>query len=370
MKKKHPENLEAKFAALLDPLSKSQPCGEDLEYHPDLLVLTARLSPQEQAQYGDFKAPTEQTNWREAQDALMALLARGRDLRALIMLLRCRVQQAGVQGAFEGFYLIAQTLKRFGAEVHPRHTIDGVLDPSVRANVLAELANPQTALADLRGLLVHSASASRLSVRDVERALALPHPSDAMPAESVRLQLSALWRQQHGPLLLLAKVHALVAEISQWVEQDLALDAPNLQPLSALLQPYDEKHLSQASAAAAAQQPVPAPTPSASGGNLEPQAVPSDLAQEGAAPIVQDAPALPAASLVATPATPSLPGPIRSRQDAKEVLHALRQWFEQSEPSSPVADLLHQAEFLIGKPYHEVADAIPLDLLSRWRQSR
>lgn len=352
MKKKNPENLESKFLALLNPLSKNNPCGKDLEYHPDLLVLSARLSPQEQAQYGDFKAPSDQVNWREAQDALMSVFAHGKDLRALILLLRCRIQQAGVQGAFEGFYLLLQTLKQFGAQVHPQHCIDGVQDPSVRANVLAELSNAQTVLSDLRALLIQAASASRLSVRDVERAFALPHAGDAMSPERVRLQLSTLWQQQHEPLRLLVKVRLLVLEICQWVDQDLGEEAPDLTSLRSALSAFDEQSLSQLESVAVEAEAVAVPLPASATTMAEPGADHHD------------------APMTAETLGGSDWGQICSRQDAKQLLYVLRQWFERSEPSSPVADLLYQAEFLIGKPYHEVADAIPLDLLGRWRQGR
>ena len=43
-----------------------------------------------------------------------------------------------------------------------------------------------------------------------------------------------------------------------------------------------------------------------------------------------------------------------------------RAWFEQHEPSSPVAVLLKQAECLVGKRYAEVASAIPAELLAQW----
>lgn len=367
MKKKNPENLEAKFLALLDPLSKDNPCGKDLEYHPDLLVLSARLSPQEQAQYGDFKAPSEQVNWREAQDALMTVLAQGKDLRALILLLRCRIQQAGVQGAFEGFYLLVQTLKQFGAQVHPQHGMDGVQDLSVRANVLAELNNAQTVLSDLRALLIQTASASRLSVRDVERAFALPHASDAMSSERVRLQLSTLWQQQHESLRLLVKVRLLVLEICQWVDQDLGEEAPDLTSLRAVLAAFDEQSLCQPETVSVAAKAL---SSKASATTVVEQGADHHDALAGSSDVAQQV--LLAGDLPMTAQTLEVAdwGQINSRQDAKQLLCVLRQWFERSEPSSPVADLLHQAEFLIGKPYHEVADAIPLDLLGRWRQGR
>jgi predicted component of type VI protein secretion system len=56
-----------------------------------------------------------------------------------------------------------------------------------------------------------------------------------------------------------------------------------------------------------------------------------------------------------------------TRDDAKMMIRMVRSWFENNEPSSPVADLLGQAEHLVGKSYIEVIDAIPIELLKTWK---
>lgn len=56
-----------------------------------------------------------------------------------------------------------------------------------------------------------------------------------------------------------------------------------------------------------------------------------------------------------------------SRSDMRAVLAQARGWFEQHEPSSPVAVLLLYAEHLVGKPFAELVDAIPPDCLRKWQ---
>ena len=65
--------------------------------------------------------------------------------------------------------------------------------------------------------------------------------------------------------------------------------------------------------------------------------------------------------------SPMSPASPHNRDDAKRLIQAARSWFETFEPCSPVADLLKQAERLVGKPYVDLMDAIPADLLKAWR---
>mgnify|MGYP000134323491 FL=1 len=350
--------LEARYQPLLEPLSDAAPSGVDLEYHPDLLVLQTRTAPQETAQYGDFLAPAENLNWREIETASLALLAKGQDLRVLILLLRCRIQQAGAQGAYHGLYLIAESLQRFGPTLHPQLILDGASDPAVRANVLAALTDHRTVLADLRQIMIDKSAASRLSVRDVERALAIPRMADALQPDSLALQMRSLWAQEHPVIFDLSQAHAQVVRIVAWAQSDLGSDAPDLSALLALLAPFQR----DAALHITAQPSIE------SDQTIHPHSSSRDATP---APVME--PALPTVNtptsdtpptsnaMTQTSATP------HSRQDALSLVRIARVWFETHEPSSPVADLLRQAEKLTGKSYLEIADAIPLDLLARWR---
>ena len=352
-------NLDARYLALLDPLSDMKPSGIDLEYHPDLLVLQTRTAPQETAQYGDFLAPAEALNWREIETASLALLTQGRDLRVLILLLRCRIQQAGAQGAYHGLYLIAESLQRFGKTVHPQHIMDGEADLAVRANVLAALADEHAVLADLRQVVIDKSAVSRLSVRDVERALAIPRVADALQPERLALQMASLWEQKNAMLLDLSQAHAQAMRIMAWSQSDLGPDAPDLSDLLSLLAPFQrdaELHIATepASHLASIAEVEPA-SHDTMPHVMDTLLQTSDTSTPHAAPAQQ--------AMTSVSITPT------SRQDALSLVRVARLWFETHEPSSPVADLLRQAEKLTGKSYLEIADAIPLDLLARWRNA-
>ena len=78
--------------SLSDPISAECPCGPDLEYDPEYLLLFTRAAPREEAQYGDFVSTPETINWAELERDARRLLMRSKDIRILVVLLRCRIQ--------------------------------------------------------------------------------------------------------------------------------------------------------------------------------------------------------------------------------------------------------------------------------------
>jgi len=403
--------LAARYAALLEPLNAASPCGNDLEYHPDLLVLQRQTEPAEAAQYGNFTAPGASINWRETENALLKILGEGRDLRALILLLRCRIELAGAQGAAEGLTLIALLIERFPAQLHPQHLIDGEEDLLMRSNALGGLSDPSL-LDALRAILVDSGSATRLSVRDVEKSFATPRLGDAQDPESTQRHLQALRDRRDEQLIALAHAHRAALAIAAFGEGDLGIEAPDFTPLLQILQPYAlaENLLPQAPAALMprlkaafarwlkageqlAEPPINDPNPATNihharrPGSQDTQPIieaevlgetanpgvnpsPAHIAEGSAMPQVlaypvptSEAP-VPQSGRALSVGQPVQPG---NRDDARTLIRAARHWFESFEPSSPVADLLKQAERLVGKPYVDLIDAIPADLLKAWR---
>ncbi len=82
-------------------------------------------------------------------------------------------------------------------------------------------------------------------------------------------------------------------------------------------------------------------------------------------PHLQDA--LPAARNADTKGATAAPvAAVSTREDMLHSIRTARGWFERHEPSSLVLVLLKQAERMDGKRFHEIADAIPLDLLRHW----
>ncbi|MNT16739.1 hypothetical protein D3C72_1518550 [compost metagenome] len=214
--------------------------------------------------------------------------------------------------------------------MHPQLVIEGERDPAVRANALAALADPEGLLSDVREIVIAANAARHLTVREVERAFAMPRAPDAASPEAMAQQLADLTAAASGddqaPLRLLAQAAEAAAQIVAWAAQHLGLDAPPLHALVRLLAPF-QRTGSSAPPVVAAARPDPLPSWPAS-----------------------------------TPAGEGL----ATRDDILRDIRKARRWFENHEPSSPVAVLLKQAERMTGLRFSQVADAIPLDLLRKW----
>jgi len=311
-------------AAALQPLSAQEPCGPSLEYDPEYAVLLSRMSPRGDAQYGPFVGMPEAPNWAEIERDCRRLLLRTRDINLLVWLCRARTRLAQAAGLAQSLAALAAVLEAWPDAVHPQLVIEGERDPAVRANALAALADPEGLLGDVREIVVAANAARHLTVREVERAWSVQHPADAPSPESVAQQLAQLRLAANGdadaPVNLLAQASRTAEQIVAWTVRHLGHDALSLQALIHLLKPFNEV-----------------------------ETVPE-----------------------ARPATPHegerdrrIPG-LPTRDEVLQTIRSARMWFENHEPSSPVAVLLKQSERMVGQRFAQVADAIPLDLLHKW----
>jgi type VI secretion system protein ImpA len=356
------------------------PCGPSLEYDNDFLVLQALLQPAPDVQYGRFTGRREGPDWPDVERQCRALLQRSCDINLLVWLTRCRARQAGAQGLQEGLACLAEALRRHGAHIHPQPEAG---DASVRANALAALADPEGLLADVRELAVGGNAAGRLAVRDVERALLHPRPADAATPEAVRAQIDDLQRAAAPELAALQAAAARLGDILAWCRAQLGEHAPDLSALVRLLAPFAATGGCDSSGrlevASVLKEPPDAGGTAAQGGRVtqEPAQPPASGEIFAASARSADVAESPDAVSVQAPSTggdtravPAL-WPDRStagdpREQARAALICLRRWFEQHEPSSPVCLMLLQAERLVGRPYAEVADALPPELIARW----
>lgn len=348
----------------LAPISPEAPSGPWLEYDPEYAVLAARLAPRADVQYGRFKNSAAEPEWTDIERDARRLMLRSKDITVLIWWARCRTHQAGAGGLLQGLSALQQVCERFGDSLHPQLVIEGDHDPLVRANALAALCDPEGLLDDVRNIVIVGSSAQRLTVRDVERALAVPRLPTAPEPEAVQRQLQDLHQRRDPQLLTLQACAACVHYLQAWVDRQLRDEAPSLQALSRLLQPLlmgdppllpvpgclDPAASTAKPAATADPAPPVAPAP--------PVGPPP---QDGPPPIEGIAATLPAAGFNAS-ASP------QSREQVRAALAQVRAWVETHEPSSPVAVLIKQAERMWGKRFSEVAHMIPAELLRAWDQ--
>jgi type VI secretion system protein ImpA len=337
----------------MTPVNDSEPCGPDLEYDPEFIVLAGKMVTRVEAQYGDFVGTPEPVNWSDIDRDCRRLMMRSKDIRLAVLFTRCRTRLANAAGLAEGIGLLAAWLETFPASIHPQPGVDTDHDAAleIRMNALQSLTDTAGLLADVREIALTKSTATRLQVRDVERAFAHPRPGDALAPESVTRQLDDLRAQQPATLAGFDEALAGVAVIDAWSREHLGLYAPDLSALTRML-----RHL-------------------AGGERRSDKALPEVVVAD-AQFIDEDEGTAPNEPLSAAEesAAPQVPAAIDRRANttstdrhaALELIREARQWFEQHEPSSPIPVLLRRAEQFVGKRYAEVVHAIPAELLTQW----
>jgi type VI secretion system protein ImpA len=329
-------------------ISEANPCGQNLEYDTDYAVLRARLEPKAEVQYGSFSSKPEAPDWAEVERDARRLLLKSKDISILLWFTRARCRLGGAAGLLEGLSTLQAVLEAYPEQVHPQRVLEGVPDPAVRANALAALCDPEGLLADVREVVVTGSTAFRLTVRDVERALAFPSPPYAPDPDVVKRQLADLHAKGDATLAALLACGTCVQAIEHWSRESLADDAPSLAPLTRLL------------AALASFSEVPKRTTK----------VLADAVEPAQSQRMQAVHLLPQESPAAAPAQAMLvkhnPGVLEEREQIRALLRQVRQWIEHHEPSSPVTILIKQADRMWGKRFSEIATMIPPDLMQAW----
>lgn len=337
----------------LTPVTDTAPCGPDLEYDHDFVVLFASAAPRQDVQYGAFIGGPDPVNWSEVERDCERLMMRTKDMRVAILYTRCRTRLGGAAGLAEGIGLLTAWLEAFAGRVHPQSDTDTERDAALemRMNALQALADPEGLLADVREIVLTKSTLARLQVRDVERAFAWPRATDALAPESVAQQLQDLRTQQPATMAGFDDAIANLATIDAWCAHHLEAYRPDLSPLSQLLGRLSASTPSVTASGSIETSSDPVPEPD--------EVLENDTAAEGE--LKNDA---------SSPA----PRPTRSspadRNAALDLIRSARTWFETHEPSSPIPVLLKRAEQFVGKRYAEVVTAIPAELLAQWEAAR
>jgi type VI secretion system protein ImpA len=334
------------------PITPDAPCGADLEYDPEFVVLTSSVSARMEAQYGDFVGMPEPINWSEVERDCRRLMMRSKDMRLVVIFTRCRARLAGPVGMAEGLSVLAAWLDVFTSVLHPHLEVDDDPDAArqIRTNALQALTDADGLLGDVREIVLARASATHLRVRDVERAFAFPRPNDALAPESVIRQIADLRVRQPDLLMAFDQALASLQSIDTWGRENLGAHAPDLSALLRLL-----GHIVNAGKG-----PIESPCP---------EAVVEEVVQvvdPGADPLPEIGEGV-SEPVVVERAVASA-GASMDRHFASERIREARVWFEQHEPSSPIPLLLRRAEQFVGKPYIETVKAIPPELLEQWEK--
>ena len=320
---------ELDIESLLAPLAGDAPCGANLEYDPAFQRLQEAAAGKPERQYGATIIPAEPPDWVAVREQALVLAARTRDLRVAVWLVRGAARADGLVAAVQGLQLLRGLLERYWEPVHPVLEPDEGHDPTVRLNVLAQLAH-DNGLADLRAAAL-SRVRGAVKVRDLELAFGR---AEALAGETVPTEAgitpAVMAAQAQSPALATAMAGGLeaVLGIAKVLETQLgAAQAPDLTPLAKLM---------QCVALAGRRARGEPPTALDSTGSAEPGA---GAGAKGAARFT---------------------GAIESREDALRALQHASEWIERNEPSNPAPLLIRRAQRLMSKNFMEIIrDLVP-----------
>ena len=336
------EEINEQYQHLLNPISEDAPCGENLEYENDYLLLMSKVERQDTVQYGDFVSEVTAISWSEVLDEVEQLLTRTKDIRLLMLWMRAQINRQGAQGLNTGLAILIESLKQYPEQIHPQIEQDGERDELYRVSALNSLTDVEGLLKELRQLTIGSNPSNRLALKDIDYALNNTRAADALPITSVVQHMNAWMSDNDATLSALAASHAQVSELETLLNEQLSEQSVDLAPLNKILQWFSA-------------QP---PSILVKNGLYNPNG------NDGFEETTQndnDSDVMP--SNMGTLSGNNIQG----RMMAQQYISQAQQWFETNEPSSPVALLLHQAQKMIGKPFEEIFQTIPPELVQQWR---
>ena len=289
---------------LLDPITTDAPCGPDLEYDSEFMALDQASRGKAEQQFGDTIVPAEEPDWADVQHRAVALFPRTKDLRIGVLLTRALTRVEGMPGLASGLKVICALLERYWEQVHPCLDPEDGFDPTMRLNVLAPLADPDTLLQDVRSIMfAGSAEHGRLSMRDALIALGkLPVGSDIVPSLGEVENVLRASKNVQAIEAAREAIDAITRIQAVLKEQSGDAQGPDLAELVGMLKAVVH---------------VASPVPDV-----------SEEAAEGSA----------ASGAVAIGS-----GEIRSREDAVRLLDKICAFIERTEPANPAPLLLRRA---------------------------
>ncbi|EPZ8123099.1 ImpA family type VI secretion system protein [Yersinia enterocolitica] len=364
------------YHRLMQPIPGDHPCGLSLEYDSAFLMLQTKLQPKLTAEYGNFVEVAEPTNWTDTERKCLELLGKARDIRLLIILMRCRMRQIGVSAVQEGLEALLWCLSAWPDDLHPQLLDEGEFEPFMRANAFAELDDIDGFIADFRNQPLPKAAGMQISVKELEKAHSFPREDGALEEATLEAIEHDWQARSDSAILSLQKAYALLLELTTNLSHSLGEVTPDFVRLTAVLRHFGGSNMADIAPIAAFETPAYITATEATevyttAPEWQPEeivtavSVPTDTATPTYPPTPHMSPLQSPPPIAVAAQVPIAPKGIQNRADALSRLIEVRQWFATTEPSSPVIALLSFSEKTIGKSFGELLQIIPPELISK-----
>lgn len=323
----------AEIETMLAEIAPDAPCGPDLEYDPEFMMLEKLAAGKPERQFGDTIIPAEEPDWHDVRERAESLLARTKDLRVAAVLVRALTRTEDIPGLRKGLTLIVDLLDRYWDCVHPLLDPQEGNDPTARMSALQPLADPITLPRDVRNAFVLcSGRQGLLSVRDILLATGKISPAsgESLPSQaSVEEIIRSAAEENTERLNALHASIEIVGKLQSLLADRVGADrAPDLSPLADLL-----KTVAHVCAAALG----------------------SETGETAAAAPAQSR----------TVETVSAANGIQSREDAIRMLERVCEYLDRTEPANPAPLLIRRAQHLIKKNFLEIIQDLAPDSLGQ-----
>ncbi len=323
----------------LQPISSDSPCGPNLEYDLDFQKLEEASRDKPDQEFGKdggeaIRIQGATANWSEVRTLAEGLLARSKDLRIAVYLVRALLRTDGFSGIGEGLVLIQRLLEDYwDCGLHPELDADDDHDPTMRINALVPLGALDSVAGDLRASFVmRSRSRGQLTVKEIEVGQGrLQAGADGATLTESQLAglLAAAVEESPGLPRLAADALARVKHIEQFIGERVGESfAPDFKHLQATLYCVVQA-LGKGLPEASADEALPA-------------------ANSGGAP-------------VAGGRAVAVDGEIRSREDVLQTLARLCEYLSVHEPTNPVQLVLRRAQRMMNMSFLELMQDLAPD---------
>lgn len=319
--------------SLLQPVSEDAPCGPNMEYDAAFGELERAAQGTPERVVGDkVVAEAEEPDWRRVFELAEELLGQTKDLRIAVQLVNAALRTGGLAQVGHGFAVIRGFLTDYWDAVHPELDKEENDDPTLRMNSLVALNDRAGVLGALsRCPLIQSRALGRVTLRDVRIAAGelTAGPNEPSGLEAAHIDAAFMDGDLDEIEANAAAVRAALAELEQI---DSFLDdrvgssvSPDLSPLENELK--------------------------AIGRVLSEQLARRGIGSEAAA----------VASDGGAPVARAAPGEFASREDIVRAIDKMCDFFQRTEPSSPVPLVLRRAQRLIAKDFMEILQDLAPD---------
>src|SRR5688572_19560972 len=303
---------------LIKPISPEAPCGPDLAYDPAFQELETLVRGKPETQF----SPAEDPNWKELRTLAIEFHGKSKHLTASVILSLALLKLEGLPGFSDGLALVRRMLEQHWDNLYPRLDPDDNNDPTERMNILSNLASqgePYQFIQRLKDTVVaQSASLGRVKLSDI-----LAVRLGAAGGQSSSLndgQIQGIFKDANADALkavydAVVQSAGHIKAIDAFLSAKVGTRAANLDELSQCFK--------QLQSAIAPHVAGAAPVEGVAG---EPGA---EAVSGGAGAVKQ---------------VVVVQGAINSRDDVVKALDKICEFYEKSEPSSPVPLLLRRAQ--------------------------